>query len=448
MQKKKLDKIEEKLRQVYFDYFTDYMVFSEQYSNLLEGGFLDEFVKSDYIYYLYEQVKNIEENNVYPTSIIYNFLEFTSLLEEQAESLLDEKQITSLKPLFQKMYLILASESKNDSTEIYYSEYMKRYSNVRDLGKIKGISVEKLVIDIQLDFLYLDILMTDGVKEIDKIGPDFYYFLQKLMIDFPEVKDYPYTRNTLKDIIKAKNDERLNEYLPLINSKKIYRNNSGFNVDTMELLYMNTLIQKMIFTGKTKKILENMDPKVILTVPFFNNLCNEFKRYIEKNEISTQEKNAYEEIISYMRSHMNECCEEYKSSFNSVINSWITFLNICPTTNEVTPMYSSSLSKSGDLGYIDALCYHKNETYYKNIADVQMELAYDIMSYFFGKENLDELKEDGIYTISALTYLFSEYPKMFFDPTIYEKAMSLIEGIKCKKSDKLKKKLYQIRKNK
>lgn len=436
----------DKLQDVYFEYLTDYLIFSEEYNTLIENKMLDSSIESGYVYYLYSNIKEIQENNIYPSRIIDNFIVFLSLLEKRTKEILKEEELHSMEPLFIEMYENLSNVRDMDDYEIYHLEYVKRYSNMKDLNKIKGISVKQLEKDIQLDYLYLSLIMFNREETIEYIGSDFAFFLQKLMIDFPELIYFPAIRGNIREIIIKKNDPNLNEYLSFIERPYIYKNNIGFNIDTCELLYCNTLLQKMIFTKNTKDILNNIDPKVIFTTAFFNNLCNELALYIRKGEITIQEKEAYQEIIYFMREHMNVCLPMYKSHYTALINNWIHFFNTSIVTTDVSSMYKSSLRKSQDLTKLDRYLYSKDENSYQLKANVQMELAHDIMECFFGKDNIEELKEDGIYTISALTYLFNEYPKMFFEPTIYQKAMELIDSIHCSKGKSLKKRIKRMRK--
>jgi len=307
-----LKQISEELKKVYYEYLTDYLLFSSEYTNLIEKGLIDSYIESGYIYYLYELTSEIEIANVYPSQIVYNFLELLSLLEKRTNKILSENESISLKQLFEQMYIKLTNASKDNSMEIYYIEYIKRYSNMENNNNIKGILVKQLELDMQKDYLYLDILINDGVKKIEHIGDDFGAFLQKLMIDFPDFKYYPIIKKNIKDIIKAKNDPKLKDYLKIINDKYDYKNNIGFNFDTMEMLYCNTLLQKLIFLGNAKELLKEIDPKVLFTLPFFNNLCNELAIYLNRGEISTKEKNAYQEIIYCMRNNMDLCQEKYK----------------------------------------------------------------------------------------------------------------------------------------
>lgn len=445
MKTKKLKQIEDKFRKVYYEYFTDYLLFSAQYESLIEKGSLDEFIHYGYMEYLYETCKELEDNNIYPNNIILNFIHLVSLLEQRIEQIMDENTQSIYQTKTQEMLQYLYNEIDTDEKEIYYMEYIKRYSNMENISSLKGISVSHLELDLQKDFLYLDILNWDGVKKIDLIGDDFSCFLQKLLIDFPEISDCPSLMKNLEDIIYTKNDKELDKYLYLLKHFKEKEYDVGFNINTMELLYCKTLLQKMIFNGNVKETLKELDPNILFTISFFQSLCDEFTVYTEKREISLQEKETFKEIVYFMRDHLKECSGVYKDAFNLLLNSWIIFFNSNPTIVEPTVIYANSLSKSDDLHYrtIPSFLLKEKEFYAK--ANIQMELAYDIMSYFFGKDNLEELKEEGMYTVSALHYLFYEYPKMFFDATVYQKTMLLLNSIQNKKGKKLKEKIKKIR---
>lgn len=437
--------LHDKLQKLYFEYLTEYLIFSEEYETLNENKLLDSEIKAGYIYHLYSSIEDIKESNVYPSRIIDNYLHFLSILEQRTKEILSEEELKSMEPLFIEMYENLLSIRDLDDHEIYYLEYIKRYSNMKDLDKVKGILVKQLEVDIQVDYLYLSVLMTGNIDGIKYIQSDFKYFLQKLLIDLPEIVCFPKIKDMILKTIHKMNDPELNKYLLLVEEPCTYNNNIGFNIDTMELLYGSTLLQKMIFTGKTKEILSSIDPNVIFTTSMFNNLCNALALYINKGYINVKEKEAYQEIIYFMREHMDCCSAIYKKEYVDLINHFIGFFNTCKVTDYTMPMYRSALTKSKDYKKIDNYFYSKDKKEFELKADVQMELVHDLMECFFGKNNIEELKEDGKYTISALTYLFSEYPRMFFESTIYQKAMEIINSIPCKKASVLKKQIRRMR---
>ena len=140
MKKSRKEEIQKKFTTIYYEYFTDYLLFSEIYKDLLENNKLDEFIKSGYVYYLYDMVKKNSEENIYPTQIIDNFIELVSLLKKRSEEIEDEKTKESTSKLYTEM-LIDLTMIEYDDIEIYYLEYIKRYSNIKDINKIKGISI-------------------------------------------------------------------------------------------------------------------------------------------------------------------------------------------------------------------------------------------------------------------------------------------------------------------
>jgi len=243
--------LHDKLQKLYFEYLTEYLIFSEEYETLNENKLLDSEIKAGYIYHLYSSIEDIKESNVYPSRIIDNYLHFLSILEKRTKEILSEEELKSMEPLFIEMYENLLSIRDLDDHEIYYLEYIKRYSNMKDLDKVKGILVKQLEVDIQVDYLYLSVLMTGNIDGIKYIQSDFKYFLQKLLIDLPEIVCFPKIKDMILKTIHKMNDPELNKYLLLVEEPCTYNNNIGFNIDTMELLYGSTLLQKMIFTQKT-----------------------------------------------------------------------------------------------------------------------------------------------------------------------------------------------------
>lgn len=456
MRKLPLTKVEEKLKEVYFQYFTDYLVFSEQYNTLNEKGLLDVFIKSEYPYYLYEQVKKIEDHNIYPTNQIANLLELLSIIESRMVQVLDEKQTASLSKLIDEMSAILFNTINYDQTEIYFSEYIKRYSSIDTNNKLMGISVKQLQLDIQKDFLYLDILMESGIEAIDQIGDDFYSFLQKLFIDFPEIKEYPYMLKNLKAILKYRNDEKAIEYLHFLNDNHNYRNDAGFCTETVEVLYCDTLIKYLVFSKDSANLIKEIDTHVFYTVPFHYCLVNWLEIYTRKNKISYQERNAFQNIISYMRENINEYASEYRKDFTELFNSWICFFNTCQNEDLYNEVYTKEIPRRELLTWMFAK--EDKEKTMKIEVDLQVSLAYDLMKYFMiNEDKVDELNldlcEGGKYTLRAFDSLFYNYPGMFFDKTIHERGTKLLGkmDVDDKKTEKFKQKikrnLIRIRKD-
>ncbi len=455
MRKMSLAKIEERLKEVYFQYFTDYLIFSEQYHDLNEKNLLDIFIKSEYPDYLYNQVRKLEEHNIYPINQISNLIELLSVIENRMNQILDKKQIESINQLIYKMRSILFEIINHDQTEIYFDEYIKRYSSIDTNNKIMGISVKQLQIDIQKDFLYLDILMESGIESIEQIDDDFYPFLQKLFIDFPEVRYYPYMMKNIKSILKYRNDAKAKEYLHLLEHKNNLKNNSGFCTETVEVLYCDTLIKHLIFSKNSANIIKEVKPHIFYTVPFHYCLVRWLEFYTSRNKISSQEREAFQNIISYMRENINNYELEYRKDFIELFNNWICFFNTCQAEDLYSTIYTREIPNNKLFEWM--FSKEEKENMMKIEVELQVSLAYDLMRYLTTEEVEEELKidlqEGGKYTIRALESLFNDYPNMFFDKTIYDRGITLLNEMNMddkqveKHKQKLKAKLAHFRKD-
>ena len=446
MKKSRKEEIQKKFTTIYYEYFTDYLLFSEIYKDLLENNKLDEFIKSGYVYYLYDMVKKNSEENIYPTQIIDNFIELVSLLKKRSEEIEDEKTKESTSKLYTEM-LIDLTMIEYDDIEIYYLEYIKRYSNIKDINKIKGISINELEIDIQTDFKYLSLLNQDLKGKEEEFKEDFYSFLNKLFIDLPELTELPYLVNNIRQVLKYKNTKEANDYLHFLKDKHIYRNNIGFSIETFEVLYSSAFIQKVIFNENAKEEIEKLGIDFLFSLPMYYCLSIELETYMKTERISIREKEQFSIIINKIRENIKEHGGLYKSDFNQLVNEWIVFFNqISPTTDE-RPIYSSAVIKSGEstIPWIFAN-QEKEEEIMLRMNDI-MAKCFDILNYYISsnRETLkDKLNDEN--TLEALYTLFNDYPKMFFDKQIHERSMEILENISSSKKEKVKSKINRMRK--
>ncbi len=453
-----IDEIEKKLVRVYFDYFTNYLLFSKQYYDLNNQGLLDNQIKSDYIYHLYNQILLLKEENIYPSRIISNFLELIAVLEKRANEILTEKEKDSLSSLFSEMRTILEMILPQDQTQVYYDEYVKRYCSMQYSNQLMGISVKRLEGDIQRDFLYLDILIFNGLKSIDLIGSDFYSFLQKLFIDFPEVKFELRIKNNLESILKTKEDQEAKDYLHLLKDKYSYRNELGFCEENVEVLYCDTFIKKLIYTSQPLELIKKTDPNLFYSSAFYYALVIDLNTYTETKKITPQEKEAFQILIEFIRENMEKYAPLCKNELISILNAWIRLFNTCRVSENNDCLYSKQIIKSNDNSFEWIFAKKESGEMIRTRVKFEIEICHDLMNYFFLEESEKEnakidLCEAGAYTVSALESLFHDYPKMFFDSTIYKRSIELLEEIgpldrqKNKQKQKLKSKFNRIKKD-
>lgn len=444
MKKHKKEEINKKFQTIYYEYFTDYLLFSEVYSDLIEQGKLDEFIKAGYVYRLYDMVDKNKEENIYPSLILDNFIELVALLNKRSEEIEDEKTRESTGKLYLEILAHLAMTRDDDQTEIYYLEYIKRYSTLKDIDKMKYISVANLEVDIQKDFKYLSILNDDVYGKEEEFGEDFYSFLNKLFIDFPEINEYPFLRENIKHVLKYKSDEKSKHYIDYLNNKNEYVNNIGFSIETFEVLYASALIQKIIFNQNAKEELEKIDPNYLFTIPIYYCLSMELEVYIETGRISKIEKEQLSDMISILRENLKEYGGIYKKDFNALINEWIIFFNKVKPQDEVRPIYSTAVLKTN---------YKKSEWIFGNLEKEQAIMAkmnevmtkcFDMLNYFISKEDFEN--SDDEITLLALNFLFHDYPKMFFDEEIYKKTCEILDSVNSSQKLKIKNKINQVRK--
>jgi hypothetical protein len=450
--------VEKKFMYTYYEYFTNYLIFSEQYDNLNQKNLLDSFIKSDYIYYLHIMVKQIEEENIYPTRIIDNFLEFIQIIGKRAQEILDDNSFVSFSSMIKEMQGMLLNIRDMDQTQIYYLEYIKRYSSMERNHQYNLIPVKQLEIDIQVDYLYLDAILYYDDEKKKVIGNDFYSFLQKVLVDFPEIKLFPKVCKNIMTILKERNDEQAKQYMHLFCDKHSYINEMGFCMENVETLYCDTFLKKLLFSNHPMETIEQVSPSMFYSIPFYYCLSVHLEAYTSANHICLEEKKSLETLIQFMREHLNQYADTYKKDFLALINQYICFFNTCSVREDNYCQYTKEFM-SGEESFLKWVVASREEEA-KICAQVKLrvELCYDIMKYFFSKEEekeheLEELCEGGIYTLYAIDSLFHDYPKMFFDPIIYERTIELLDTIQTpdKKAENQKRKviekIYQIKKD-
>lgn len=449
---KRNDRKTEKIYDTYYEYFTDYLIFSEQYTKLLEEGKLDKELGYGYPYFFANFVDDIYEENNYPKRIIENFLDFSRKMKQHLCKIFPGVEKESIDQLLEesikKLEEVLQSQEA-DQTEIYLDEYDKRYSNMDDFHTIRGISVAQLEHDIQEDFLYYDALVVNtniSAKEISQYE-NLYPFLQKLIVEVPEVLDDPYTREKLLEALQLRNDEKAKEWFHFLKDKTKYACSFGFTSTSVEYLYHFYFLKHFLLQNGDIRILESVPIERLYTDTFIQSFAEMFKTFTDERKICKQEVQALYILASYLREHLKEYNPTYQTEIRDILNKSIEYLNTCTPEEESTAMYGEEIAKR-HLGILKWHLASKTKLEeMKEETNQTVELCFQIFTYFLASEQEKELLKQKIEASKVsipkvVNYIFSDYPRMFFDKTIYERTMTLLENKPF--AQKVKRKISKI----
>lgn len=438
MLKIKFDEVLEEIDETYYEYLTNYLLFSNEFESMNDKHLLDKFIKDDYVYFLNNIIYNNQDENIYPKEIIERLDNLLKILEKRSKEILDEKEFEPLIELFIKMHESLTNLSYEHQNYVYEIEYLSKYSNMNEYYQITGIHLDELKLDIQKDFMYLNMLI-EGI-EVENPKEDYARFIRKFLSD---CKNAVFIRKIYKGIMKnlSKSDD--------IECKKMYKMLKGkgkyediFSITVYKELSFAHFFSALIFSKNKKEMLNNTDPNYLFTSVASYCLATEFE-ILQKNQIiSTEEKEAISELIIYMRSNI-EYANEYKEEFIEIINSFITLLNTIRVV-ESDDLYIHFLRKIENKKVIS---YNENNEILKKAKVITCSDQINVLTKYFetNSEILKrELIEEKEITLIAIRIIIREFPNILYDDFIYNKINELLNELEDSKS--LKKEIKKIRK--
>lgn len=435
---------------IYYFYFTEYLLFSKKYKSLLEEGLLDIDIKSGYLYELCYFANNMISNNIYPIFIIERFFEFTSLLEKHVEDEVGKEIVNWLKT-------VLSEQSWNDATEVYYREYTSRYATVASSKNFDMISLEKLEVDIQRDFQYLNLLFMDHRELEVCIGTDFPFFLNKLLIDFPQIIQDKHLKNKIIRIMKERDFEDKEKYIHLFQDKTNYKVAQGFDLERVEIFYSLTVLKKILTSKDIQKELEQVSSEYFYHSRFILAM-DAFLEEAETNQsIMERQRDNLKELLFYMRSHLKDTRLYNQDEIVCLVNRGLHLINLLSPSEDIIEYTKEYIRRIGNGYRYLFLSSFKREEVNEHLRYL-IQFAPQVFDYLLGKIDKDSfLMRNPIYEseiginyidkdiVMTIEYLFKNYPRMFFDDTIYRRTESLLETIHSLECERIKRKIYRIR---
>lgn len=445
------NKEEVMIKKMYYHYFTEYLLFSNQYKKLLEEGLLDVDLKNGYLYELCYFVNCMTYENIYPIFIIERLYEFSSLLEKNIEDEKDREKLDWIKS-------VIEEQEWNDATEVYNREYISRYATVESAKHFSTVSVRQLEIDIQKDFQYLNMLLMDH-KELEAcIDADFPLFLNKLMLDFPQVIHEKHLRNKVIRILREGNFEKKEKYIHLFQDKTNYEVPEGFDLARVEVFRSLVKLKKMLASKDIQKELEQTSQEYV----YHDSFILAMNAFIEQVDIDQnmmqRESDNLREILFYMRNHIDAMPLYNHKEIVAIINKCLNVVNVLIPTDDIEYIKEYVRRIGHGIQYLFLNSLRKAEV--KEYIDFLIAFTPQVFDCLLGKiekENLmtrEPIYESEIGTnyknkdiVTVIEYLFKNYPRMFFDDTIYSKAEMLLSEDSSFKSRVIKQRIYKIRRN-
>ncbi len=440
------------LRHLYYIYFTEYLLFSKQYKKILEEGLLDVDLADGYLYELCCFVNQIDDNNIYPIFIIERLKEFVSLLENYIK---DE----SGKEIIRWMMDVIEKNDWMDATEVYNREYLSRYATVASSKDYDIVSIRRLIVDIQKDFQYLNMIIMNH-KELEScIEEDFPFFLNKLLLDFPEITECKKMRDKVIRILKERNFENKEKYIHFLSDKTDYRVKSGFDLVKVENFYSLTILDKILASKNIQDELNRLQIGYVYQDSFLLAIYTFVDEASTNKQIMKREHDNLKELLFYMRIHLDDTNLYNRRAVIEIINMGLEVLNVLSPSEDISGYVREYMRRIGN-GY----CYlflnsFKREEVHEHI-DFLIAFTPQVFDYLLGKIEKESFITRGpIYDseidtnymdkdiIMVIEYLFKNYPRMFFDDTIYNRGLTLLKNVHSLKSGNVKRRIYKIRRD-
>ncbi len=437
---------------VYYYYFTEYLLFSNQYEKLLEEGLLDVDIQNGYLQWLCYFVDDMLSKNIYPISIVERLYTFASLLENYVKDEVEKEILHWIKEA-------ISNQNWKDEMEVYNREYDSRYATVASAKDFDAISVHQLRLDIQKDFQYLNTLFMSDKEAKMYIDEDFPFFLNKLLLDYPQVIQDRRIQSKIIRILKESNFANKEKYIHLFQDKTNYAMPQGFDLIRVENFYSFTILKKMLASKDIKKELDEVPRGYV----YHNSFILAIQSFIEQIEIDAdiikRERDNLREILLYMRQHLKDTPLYDRAEIVAVINKGLHLINILQPIEDIvfyTKEYMRRIGKG--FYYLFLSSFRKEEV--KEYLDFLIAFTPQVFAYLLGKIEEEQMMtrlpiyEEEIGTnynhkdiVVVLNYLFSNYPRMFFDDIIYRRTENLLDGIPPKEKRKVCKNIARIRKD-
>lgn len=449
-------KVSQKLKTVFYIYYIEYLLFSNQYSSLLQQGLIDRQFAHDSISFLDFFVDLAKEMNWYPLEILERLLAFTQLLKEYAKTEEQKEEIHCIQTK-------ICNHTWMDSTEVYRREYISRYATIGSSKDYQMIPKERLVLAIQNDFRYLNILLKEDTNLEECIGEDFLYFLNKLLCDYPEVIQDRKMQKKIMHILKESNFPKKEKYIQLFSDKTNYAILEGFDLKKVECFYTNCLINKLLYTKNIDEELKKIPLFYFYQESFLTSIETFIHDYKSAKEMSKRKIDNLRHILLYMRRNMQSfACDRHTTI--SIINEGLVLTNTIHSIDFDLNYLGEYRKRLEKYSYLETLLIFSSD--YKRVEAIEhieylIALTPEVFDYLLKKrdrtsftirnpiyeseiDSTDYVEKD---IVRVLAYLFKNYPRMFFDDTIYRQTMSLLESFPPLVQGKLKKKIYKIRRD-
>lgn len=266
--------------------------------------------------------------NIYPVFIIERLYEFSSLLEKNIE---DEKD----KEILGWMKLVLSGQEWNDATEVYNREYISRYATVESAKHFSAISVRQLAVDIQKDFQYLNMLLMN-YKELEVcIDEDFPFFLNKLLLGFPQVIHEEHLRKKVIRILREGNFENKEKYMHLFQDQTNYQVPQGFDLASVEVFHSLEKLKKMLASKDIQKELEQISQQYVYHDSFILAMNAFIEQVYFNQNMMQRESDNLRELLFYMRNHIDDVPLYNRGEIIAIMNKCLNVINVLSPKDEI-----------------------------------------------------------------------------------------------------------------
>lgn len=322
-----------------------------------------------------------------------------------------------------------------------------------------AISVRQLAVDIQKDFQYLNMLLMN-YKELEVcIDEDFPFFLNKLLLDFPQVIHEDHLRKKVIRILREGNFENKEKYMHLFQDQTNYQIPQGFDLARVEVFHSLEKLKKMLASKDIQKELEQISQQYVYHDSFILAMNAFIEQVYFNQNMMQRESDNLRELLFYMRNHIDDVPLYNRGEIIAIMNKCLNVLNVLSPKDEigyikeyrkrfgsgVSYFFLSSLKKEEVREYIDFLIAFTPQVFDCLLGKIEKEHLMTRKPIYESEIGTNYKNKD---IVTVISYLFRNYPRMFFDDTIYRKAEMLLSEYTSFKGRVIKQKIYKIRGNK
>lgn len=260
-------------------------------------------------------------------------------------------------------------------------------------------------------------------------------------------------------ILREGNFENKEKYMHLFQDQTNYQVPQGFDLASIEVFHSLEKPKKMLASKDIQKELEQISQQYVYHDSFILAMNAFIEQVYFNQNMMQRESDNLRELLFYMRNHIDDVPLYNRGEIIAIMNKCLNVLNVLSPKDEigyineyrkrvgngVSYFFLSSLKKEEVREYIDFLIAFTPQVFDCLLGKIEKEHLMTRKPIYESEIGINYKNKD---IVTVISYLFRNYPRMFFDDTIYRKAEMLLSEDTSFKVKVIKQKIYKISGNK